>query len=75
MFSCLRDSDQAVRKSTLMVLTHLVLNDMLKVKSDISEIARCVTDENQAIIDAAKHFFVEIAKKSKTFKHINAYQL
>jgi condensin complex subunit 1 len=32
MFARLRDSDRRVRKQCLMVLTHLILNDMLKVR-------------------------------------------
>jgi condensin complex subunit 1 len=63
MFGCLKDEDFSVRKSSLMVLSHLVLNDMLKVKNDITEIALCITDDQQNISDAAKHFFVELSKK------------
>ena len=32
LYQCLRDDDSSVRKTTLMVITHLILNDMLKVK-------------------------------------------
>ncbi len=31
MYNCLKDNDASVRKTTLMVITHLILNDMLKV--------------------------------------------
>jgi condensin complex subunit 1 len=31
----LKDTDVGVRKNTLMVLTHLILNDMIKVKGQI----------------------------------------
>ena len=31
-----------VRKNALMVLTHLILNDMMKVKGHIARMARCL---------------------------------
>jgi condensin complex subunit 1 len=31
IYNCLKDNDASVRKTTLMVITHLILNDMLKV--------------------------------------------
>lgn len=47
----LRDSDSGVRKNTLMVLSHLILNDMLKAKSPVSEIAKCLEDKEERIAD------------------------
>ena len=35
MYSCLQDHDVNVRKNMLMVMTHLVLNDMIKVCNKI----------------------------------------
>ena len=46
-----------------MVLTHLILNDMIKVKGQISELAMCVIDENPQILAIAKQFFHELGKK------------
>jgi condensin complex subunit 1 len=43
-----------VRKNTLMVLTHLILNDMIKVKGQISEMAVCIEDDDRNIADLAK---------------------
>lgn len=63
----------SVRKSTLMVLTHLILNDMLKAKSPLAEIAKCTqldsADDAQgegaaAIAQMAQCFFVELNNKS-----------
>ncbi len=60
MFSCLlyddrlRDADLRVRKNTLMVLTHLILNDMIKVKGQISEMAICLEDDDSRISDLSK---------------------
>ena len=54
-FTSLRDSDLRVRKNTLMVLTHLILNDMVKVKGQISEMAVCLEDADPRISDLAKY--------------------
>ena len=50
----LRDADLRVRKNTLMVLTHLILNDMIKVKGQIAEMAICIEDADSRIADLAK---------------------
>ena len=52
-----------MRKNTLVVLTHLILNDMIKVKGQISAMALCLEDSEQKIADLAKLFFHELSKK------------
>ncbi|EFC49572.1 condensin subunit SMC1 [Naegleria gruberi] len=64
LYSCLRDSDSRIRKNTLLVLSHLVLNDMVKVKSNIFEIVRCIEDTSEEISQLSKSFFTELAKKA-----------
>lgn len=59
----LRDESPEVRKNTLQVLTHLILNDMIKVKGQISEMAFCIVDHNERISSLTKLFFNELAKK------------
>jgi len=39
IFISLRDNDFNVRKTTLMVITHLILNGMLKLKNEICDVA------------------------------------
>ena len=70
----LRDDSPVVRKNTLVVLTHLILNDMIKVKGQISAMALCLEDPEQKIADLAKLFFHELSKKVSmhTPVHINA---
>lgn len=64
LFLCrLRDDSSHVRKNTLMVLTHLILNDMVKVKGQISEMATCLEDKDSRISDLTKLFFLELSKK------------
>ena len=50
----------------MMVLTHLILNDMVKVKGQLSEMASCIVDEDTRIQGLAKQFFHELAKKVRT---------
>eukprot|EP00698_Gefionella_okellyi_P019648 TRINITY_DN6053_c0_g1_i1.p1 TRINITY_DN6053_c0_g1~~TRINITY_DN6053_c0_g1_i1.p1 ORF type:complete len:1135 (-),score=357.91 TRINITY_DN6053_c0_g1_i1:140-3544(-) len=64
IFARLRDKSERVRKHTLMVLTHLILNDMLKVRANVAEMAFCLEDANQRISDLARLFFFELAKKA-----------
>ena len=49
LYGRLRDTDTRVRKTALMVLTHLILNDMVKVKGQISEMAVCLEDSESRI--------------------------
>ncbi|CDO69101.1 hypothetical protein BN946_scf185042.g3 [Trametes cinnabarina] len=63
LYTGLRDSDMIVKKNTLMVLTHLILNGMVKVKGQMGELAKCVEDEDERISDLAKMFFEELSTK------------
>jgi condensin complex subunit 1 len=65
MFGRLRDNDAGVRKNTLMVLTHLIINDMMKVKGPVAEIAKCLEDKEPKIADLARVFFQELSKKGE----------
>ncbi|KXS19739.1 hypothetical protein M427DRAFT_152232 [Gonapodya prolifera JEL478] len=63
LYNRLNDSDPAVKKNTLMVLTHLIINGMIKVKGQISEMAKCLEDSDNRIADLARLFFTELASK------------
>jgi len=64
LYACLRDSSTKVRRHTLMVLTHLILNDMVKVKGQVCEIALCLRDDDQRIRDMSRLLFHELSKRS-----------
>lgn len=59
----LRDQSSHVRSQTLMVLTHLILNDMIKVKGQVSEIALSLEDEEPRTVYLARLFFQELSKR------------
>jgi condensin complex subunit 1 len=46
-----------------MVLTHLILNGMIKVKGQLGEMAKCIEDEDQRIRDLARLFFSQLSTK------------
>ena len=59
----LSDPDVSVRKTAMMVLTHLILNDMMKVKGHIAKMAACLEDSDDRVSSMASLFFHELAKK------------
>ncbi len=59
----LGDPDVSVRKTAMMVLTHLILNDMMKVKGHIAKMAARLEDEDERVSALASLFFHELAKK------------
>lgn len=63
MYAALGDPEVKVRKTALMVLSHLILNDMMKVKGHISKVAMCLEDDDQRISALAQLFFDELSKK------------
>ena len=52
-----------VRKNALMVLTHLILNDMMKVKGHIASMAKCLQDPEPRIAALAHLFFEELSHR------------
>ena len=64
LYACLKDKSTKVRRHTLMVLTHLILNDMVKVKGQVCEIALCLQDNEVRIRDMARLLFHELSKRS-----------
>lgn len=63
LYKGLSDGVVSVKKNTLMVLTHLILNAMIKVKGQLGEMAKCLEDDDRRIQDLAKLFFKELSTK------------
>ena len=59
----LHDPDSGVRQHAITVLAHLVLNDMMKVKGHIAEMARCLEDPDPRVAAVAKLLFAELSRK------------
>jgi len=65
LYACLRDGSTKVRRHTLMVLTHLILNDMVKVKGQVCEIALCLQDDDARIRDMAGLLFHSLSNRAQ----------
>ncbi|KAJ1854231.1 condensin complex non-SMC subunit Cnd1 [Coemansia sp. RSA 1822] len=63
LYGPLHDTDSRVKKTTLMVLTHLILNGMVKVKGQLGEMAKCLEDRDPRVADMARLFFSELSTK------------
>ena len=64
IYARLCDSSTVVRYNALMVLTHMLLNDMVKVKGQIVNVVLCLSDADERIRDLAKLFFLKLAERS-----------
>ena len=64
MYARLSDDKVVVRYNALMVLTHLILNDMVKVKGQVAHVVMCLTDSEPKIKDMAHTFFIKLSERS-----------
>lgn len=64
LYSRLNDDSTSVRYNTLTVLTHLILNDMVKVKGQVSHVVLCLNDPCDRIKDLAATFFTKLSERS-----------
>ncbi|CAD8143743.1 unnamed protein product [Paramecium octaurelia] len=65
IYSNLSDTSAAVRRVTLLVLTHLILNDMVKSKTSLSHIPILLNDPHPQIPAMARYFLNELQKKEQ----------
>lgn len=63
LFRRLSDEEASVRRSALLVLTHLSSTGMIKIKGQVGSIARCILDHDPHVASLAKMFFHELAGK------------
>ncbi|NWS70888.1 CND1 protein, partial [Crotophaga sulcirostris] len=64
LYARLRDPCPSVRKTAGLVMTHLILKDMVKVKGQVSEMATLLIDPEEAIMGVAQNFFSELSNKA-----------
>ncbi|TRZ15379.1 hypothetical protein HGM15179_011761 [Zosterops borbonicus] len=63
LYARLRDPCPSVRQTAGLVMTHLILKDMVKVKGQVSEMAALLIDPEEEIVGVAQNFFGELANK------------
>jgi len=62
-FNCLKSNDTQVVRHAMIVISHLFLNDMLKLTEDIVEICLLLESEDIRLRDLVNLFFFELNKK------------
>lgn len=70
IYARLGDECCSVRHNAITVLTHLILNDMVKVKGQIADIALRITDHEHRISGLAKLFFTELSRKANALYNV-----
>ncbi|KAB0791130.1 hypothetical protein PPYR_02930 [Photinus pyralis] len=70
MYERLSDPCVDVRVSTFFILANLILRDMLRVQGHISEMARCIVDEEEQLRDMSKTFFIQLSHKANNLYNI-----
>ncbi|GFY54758.1 condensin complex subunit 1 [Trichonephila inaurata madagascariensis] len=70
IYQRLSDSVASVREAAIITLTHLILHDFVRVKSLVSEAAKCIADEEKRVSDVAKYLFTELSKKGNIIYNI-----
>ncbi|XP_022231459.2 condensin complex subunit 1 [Drosophila obscura] len=66
----LHETNTELRLTAIKMLSHLILNEMIRVKAQISDMALCIVDDNEEIQDITKEFFKEIANKSNILYNV-----
>lgn len=63
LYRRLTDDNLMVQRTCLMTVTFLILAGQVKVKGQLSAMAKCLENSDQAISDMCKLFFTELATK------------
>lgn len=63
LYTLLQDRDLAVQRTCLMTVTFLILAGQIKVKGQLSQLAKLLVHEDKGLSDTAKLFFQELATK------------
>nr|XP_006124233.1 condensin complex subunit 1 isoform X2 [Pelodiscus sinensis] len=70
LYARLRDPCQGVRQTAGLVMTHLILKDMVKVKGQVSEMAALLIDPEEEIVGLARNFFSELSSKGNAIYNL-----
>ncbi|XP_030391299.1 condensin complex subunit 1 isoform X4 [Gopherus evgoodei] len=70
LYARLRDPCQDVRQTAGLVMTHLILKDMVKVKGQVSEMAALLIDPEEEIVGLARNFFSELSNKGNAIYNL-----
>ncbi|KGG53225.1 condensin complex subunit 1 [Mitosporidium daphniae] len=63
LFETLSDSSCVVRTNAIIVISHLIINGIIKGKGSLADLCLCLVDDNSSIVNFAKMFFSEFSAK------------
>lgn len=70
LYSTLLETDDTVRLAAVKMLSHLILQEMIRVRGQLSDMAVCIVDENEEIRQVTKEFFKAIKDKSNILYNV-----
>lgn len=70
LYQTLLEDDVNVRLTAVKMLSHLILQEMIRVRGQISDMAVCIVDDFESIRVVTKAFFKEIANKSNILYNV-----
>ncbi|XP_009997339.1 PREDICTED: condensin complex subunit 1, partial [Chaetura pelagica] len=70
LYARLQDPCPSVRQTAGLVMTHLILKDMVKVKGQVSEMATLLVDPEEIIMGVAQNFFNELSNKGNAIYNL-----
>lgn len=70
LYARLQDKSSQVRLDAVVVLKHLITNEMVKVRGQISDMALCIVDAEERISVMASEFFRDLSKKGNTLYNV-----
>ncbi|KAM6321256.1 condensin complex subunit 1 [Aegotheles albertisi] len=70
LYARLKDPCPSVKQTAGLVMTHLILKDMIKVKGQVSEMATLLIDPEESITGVAQNFFNELSKKDNAIYNL-----
>lgn len=70
LYATLLESDVTVRLTAVKMLSHLILQEMIRVRGQLSDMAICIVDPNEDICKVTKEFFKAIKDKSNILYNV-----
>lgn len=70
LYATLHEEDTELRLTSVKMISHLILHEMIRVKGQISDLAMCLVDPATEIKEITEQFFKEIAQKSNILYNV-----
>lgn len=66
----MKDEDETVRMTAVSILSKLIMEDMLRVKGTIADLALCIVDTSETIIQMTEEFFHLLSQKGNAIYNV-----